>query len=171
MQEIFRITTSPDSPWLYLTDPRFQSGELSFFRGDSKAQLSPKLPFQGVLSEKASWHQFYNFAPGSLVLHEDAWESCMDMYYESSMGTELLAVHTPYGSLRVINPLDFVPVARRNGEIINSEMFYAPIFRIMGHPETDLFCLEGSLRSSTGFKMIYDKFDFKGLDFECVWKE
>jgi hypothetical protein len=168
---LFRITVARDAPQLKVRGAASIMTGLEQFAGDAKRLLSPEASFKGVLDRKGDWQQFYHLAPGTLVLSEEAWEECTAMYYVCSMGnTELLSIETTEADFRAINPLHFAPLPRSPDEPFDLDHFYAPLFRMRKRQATDLYCLEGTTVEGDEFKHVYDKFGFRGLNFECVWE-
>lgn len=166
---VYQIRTSKDAPTLVIHQP-FKL-ELASFTGEYKAELSD-LPFVGETTQgEVLPMQFYNLAPGVLVLSEESMVLHDSMYYTCTMGTEWLSIETSAGDFRAINPVDFLPAPDFGTAPCRVDKFYTPLFRIEGKDPSEIYCVSGFEPRGDDFKYNYDRFHFRGLEFEEIWRE
>ena len=172
MPIVYKISENEDSQPIKLRSGCSWSGEMSVFDGGLKSQLSPQTPFALENCQPVRWNQFCKLAPGCLVMPEDVLDECADMFYALSLGSELLSLGCPDGrGFKLVNPTTSFPQARVSSAPFDFHRFFAPVFRLLHYPATDLFCISGSSLSGDDFKKIYDENGFTGLGFEEIWRE
>jgi len=137
--------------------------------GTEKSQLSANASIPVISDPIRSVKQFYGMSSGVLIIPEDAWAECEEMYYCCSMGSELLSLVSDYGSFRAINPVEFLSRPAQGDSPCLIDQFYSPLFRIKGADPSELFCVEGIGSKGDQFKYCYDKYGFAGLEFEKIW--
>jgi hypothetical protein len=171
MIQVFQVHTAATAPSLELAFPGADFAPVRF-DGTPRAQVSIDRAVSGrVVSLRGGSKQFYSVGLGAFAIPEAAWIECEKMYYCCSMGSELIAVETPLGDFRVINPLGFLPKPDVNDAPCPIDRFYAPLFRITGRDPTDVCCVSGLGPQGDQFKSVYDRFGFTGLEFTEIWRD
>jgi hypothetical protein len=170
MPRIYKVTTDPACPKLFLTDEPRNKGLLPF-DGSLKSNLSPRESF--LVHQTAAVSdpkQFWALAPGIIVYPEEMIgdETASDSpYYCWAYHVELLSLAGETDYFRGMNTEQSFPHPR-TGFRFDLNFSY-PLFRIEGESKTDLFCLEGQVVGHDELISTYKRCGLKGLCFEEVW--
>lgn len=169
-KSVYLVKTDESAPALALSRPGTMDGSRLAFDGHRKRDWWPTKPPPEVTAEviPASPYVFYRFAPGALVVREDAFD-CDDFYYLTRDGNEPLPLKCGDVWFEVINIVDTIGPPGEGSAPCAVDQYYSALFRLEGRG-AEVFCVSGVSHPANEFKSVYESYGFTGLSFVEVWR-
>lgn len=133
--------------------------------GTPKAKLLPNRPISAVVSKQPSRESDFASINGNIAIKDSTRHNDKIVYY-GLLGCEQIAIDAQSEYYYLLNPDVFRPEYGEYG----MRKQYAPLFRLVGRPSSEFFCVE-DIPGEAGFKSMYDHCKLRGLTFVEVAKE